>query len=406
MTINKNSKFILLFVIFSLMIMGQVSLDIYLPAMPGMLKYFNTSSMLIQLSITFMLATFSLCQLVMAMLVKRFGKKRLLLIGILLLTFSNIICAMTSSILWFLIMRLLTGVGAGCCNVLARTELIDSFEGHEFKRYSSFLYLSWALVPMIAPLIGGYINHYLNWQAIFWLLSLIGVLMFFFIACCYIPRREISARFDMQQAINSYRELIAGDGKYFMHLILCVVLSFSTLITLVQCLPFYLHSVQHFNSLQIGHTLFIIGLATILGVYINLALLKITKLDYVVYIGLLLMSILSILMLRLDDVFVSRTGIIVLIAGFFVIRVGVALVLPNVQSVAMSLRKDLSSYASALLGFMTYIGSMVISYAVSHLPHTSVWPLLAALMVECVMCLTVYLLRPNTPAITPRSSQA
>ena len=47
------------------------------------------------------------------------------------------------------------------------------------------------------------------------------------------------------------------------------------------------------------------------------------------------------------------------------------------------------------LGFFTYFGTVVISYAVSHLPHKNIWPLLATLLVESVMCVMVYLLRPS-----------
>ncbi|MCH9769652.1 MAG: MFS transporter, partial [Gammaproteobacteria bacterium] len=62
--------------------------------------------------------------------------------------------------------------------VNARAIAIDIYKGAEFKKCVAYLAIAWALGPILAPAIGGYLQHYFSWRAPFYFLTAYGVIVF------------------------------------------------------------------------------------------------------------------------------------------------------------------------------------------------------------------------------------
>jgi DHA1 family bicyclomycin/chloramphenicol resistance-like MFS transporter len=395
MTQQKSTARSLLPIIILLTIFGQLSADAYLPVMPNMTLQLHTSSLLMQISITVFFFSFALSQLLTPLFSPYLSYRHLSLIALCLLSASNLLCAFTHSMIVFIILRSLTGLGAGLSNVLARTLLVQHHHGQQLNRYSSYMYLAWTMVPMIAPYCGGLIATTFNWQSIFYCLSVISILPCIFIYSIPNPIDNTTMDTSPHTFFQHYKTIIVSKNKYYMHMLLCVCLSFSTMITLLQGLPFFLSQVYHFSTLSISWILAALGTATLLGLFLNLFLLKNFKRTNIIYGGLFLMVAASLSSLYYEHQWTTSILLLFILSCLYLLRMSTSLILPNCQAIALSIHPNLASYASAFFGFFTYFFTFFISYAVAHLPHNSLWPLLATLFVETLMCLTIFLLRPH-----------
>ena len=150
---------------------GMLGVDIHLASMPHIMQYLHTNEMHMQQSISGFLLGMGLSLLIYGPLSDAYGRKPLVIIGLLIATLASFVCAYSDSIQMFLVCRLLQGIGAGVCMGLGRTIAIDVLQGERFTTVGSYFGMFLSLSPLLAPMLGGYIEHNLGWQANFFVLS-------------------------------------------------------------------------------------------------------------------------------------------------------------------------------------------------------------------------------------------
>jgi DHA1 family bicyclomycin/chloramphenicol resistance-like MFS transporter len=84
-------------------------------------------------------------------------------------------CAIAPTIEFLLAVRLLQGIGAGACSVLAMAIVRDLFEGNEARARLSYVSIVRSVAPMVAPTIGVTILRFAQWRAIFVFLAVAGI---------------------------------------------------------------------------------------------------------------------------------------------------------------------------------------------------------------------------------------
>jgi len=156
---------------------GPISLDLYLPALPQLAAELAASPSAAQLSITTCLLGLAAGQLVAGPLSDRFGRRRPLMVGLALYLVTSAACALAPSIAVLLVLRLLQGLAGAAGIVIARAVARDLYSGQELVIFFSRLILISGLAPVIAPVLGGQLNHVMSWRAIFGVLAGIGLLL-------------------------------------------------------------------------------------------------------------------------------------------------------------------------------------------------------------------------------------
>lgn len=154
---------------------GPLAIDLYLPALPQMRTQFATNASLMQLSITSCLIGLALGQLIAGPLSDQYGRKRPLIIGFLLFGLVSLAIAFIHSISLLIGLRFIQGIAGASGQVLARAVARDLFHGQKLTRFFALLNTVNGVFPIIAPIIGGFMIRYVDWQAVFILLALIGV---------------------------------------------------------------------------------------------------------------------------------------------------------------------------------------------------------------------------------------
>lgn len=154
---------------------APMSIDLYLPAFPAMTAYFGTDVARIQMTLSVYMVGFAIAQTIFGPISDRFGRKPTILAGTALYAVTSVACALATSVDQLIVFRLLQALGAAAAPVVARAVIRDLFTREEAARMFAMVMTVTALAPVVAPIAGGYIILWLDWQANFWVLTAFGV---------------------------------------------------------------------------------------------------------------------------------------------------------------------------------------------------------------------------------------
>ena len=169
----------LLALLAALVALGPLSVDMYLPAMPMMMRALDTDIGQMHLTLSSYLTGFALFHLVCGPLADRYGRKPVLVAGTLVFVAACIGCAQSTTVEELLVFRFLQGAGGCVGPTLARTVARDIFGPRDAARALSLIAMLMALAPAVAPTLGGFVLLVLPWPVIFIFLACYGLLMIF-----------------------------------------------------------------------------------------------------------------------------------------------------------------------------------------------------------------------------------
>lgn len=168
----------LAFVLGLLTSIGPFAIDMYLPALPAIGAALRADVGAVQASLMVFFVAFGLSQIVFGPASDIFGRKAPLYLGIALFVVGSVGCAMAPDVGWLIAFRALQGLGGGAPMVVPRAIVRDRHTGVEATRLMSLLMLVFSVSPILAPLIGSLIIDAAGWRAIFWTVTVIGLLGF------------------------------------------------------------------------------------------------------------------------------------------------------------------------------------------------------------------------------------
>ncbi len=158
---------------------GPLSMDLYLPQLPQLARSLDTSDALAQATMSVCMIGLGIGQLIAGPLSDRFGRKRPLVVGVVLFAVLSAVCAVAPTIEVLLAARLMQGLAGSAGVVISMAVARDLFHGIELSRMLSLLALVTSLTPIIAPVIGGQLARVMDWRGIFFVLAGIGVALVF-----------------------------------------------------------------------------------------------------------------------------------------------------------------------------------------------------------------------------------
>ena len=160
-----------------LIALPRITLDMHLPALPAMADYFHSSDSQLQLTLTLYTLGSAMSLLVAGPLTDHFGRRPVLLAGLLLYVVATVACALADSLTVLIIARLFQALGGCCTTVIGRVIVRDYFDRHEQARLLGLISMAMAVSPMAAPVLGSLMLPFINWRGLFVLLGVIGALL-------------------------------------------------------------------------------------------------------------------------------------------------------------------------------------------------------------------------------------
>ncbi len=156
---------------------GALSMNVFLPSLPKMTAYFETDYRVMQLSVALYLAISAVVQIIVGPISDTYGRRPVMLWVTGLFMLATIGCLMTTNIVIFLTFRMGQAViVAGL--VLSRAAVRDMVPTAQAASMIGYVTMGMSLVPMVGPVIGGALGEAFGWQANFWLLLVLGLVVF------------------------------------------------------------------------------------------------------------------------------------------------------------------------------------------------------------------------------------
>lgn len=349
----------------ALMAFTSLSTDVYLPAMPAMTKSLHGD---IELTITGFLIGFSIAQLLWGPISDRIGRKKPLVIGMLLFIIGSMGCACSQTIEAIVFWRVFQAIGACTGPMLARAMVRDLYPREHSAHMLSTLFMIMAIAPILGPILGGQILKYSSWHTIFWMLSLFGVVML--LALQLLPESLPSlqrTRAPISHAFQHYVTLLKNAS--FMRFTFCVTFYYVAAYAFITGSPqvyinYYGIDAQYYGAL------FAINIVGVIAVsYVNRRLITRYSLEKLLkrasFIGAVSILLLALLVVTHNDNLVTT----VICIFFFFSMNGV--IAACATTAALDLVPTLAGSGSALIGSLQYGSGILSSILLAALPSQS-----------------------------------
>ncbi|MCP8351690.1 MFS transporter [Candidatus Synchoanobacter obligatus] len=144
-----------------------LGIDIHTPSLPSMVTFFQTNNDMLQYAITLFVFGAGLGIFVWGPEADRYGRKPIITLGASIVILSAIAATTTTSIHIFLFLRLLQGIGSGALMCLCRVIAADLLNRKQLANIGASVGLITGMAPMLAPIIGGYIEEHIGWHGSF-----------------------------------------------------------------------------------------------------------------------------------------------------------------------------------------------------------------------------------------------
>lgn len=200
-----------------------LSTDLYLPALPTMSKQLNCSVWEVNLSIVVFFIFVSASSFIWGPLSDKYGRKKMLLIGVPLFIFSSAFCMVSQDVYQLIAARILQATGAGAAMAVNLAIVKDVFPGKKRERTLALAAVLNGMIPVIAPSIGSQIIRFSSWREIFALLAVIGILVLIFVFFLKETNREYSVESTFRTTLRLF--VVLKNPHFYRLLIVFSIVS-------------------------------------------------------------------------------------------------------------------------------------------------------------------------------------
>ncbi|CAN5210726.1 multidrug effflux MFS transporter [soil metagenome] len=246
------SRFRLALILGALAMLGPFSIDTIFPAFAVLEHDLGVGKMAMQQTISMYLLGYAGMSLVHGPLSDALGRRPVILVGIAVFGAASIGCALSTSLPMLLMFRVLQGLSAGVGLIVGRAIVRDALDGDEAQRLMSHISMIFGLAPAIAPIIGGWILGWSNWQAIFWFLSAFALVLLAVTAIALPESHPGENRLPLNTRIlmGGYRAML-GNGRFVL-LALAGTANFGALFLYIASAPAFVLDILKLNEQQFG----------------------------------------------------------------------------------------------------------------------------------------------------------
>ena len=207
---SANSKAFLVILLGVLSAFGPFVVDLYLPSLPQLATFFNSTASMTQLTLTSAMIGLALGQLLLGPISDKFGRKKPLVISLLIYIISTIFIVFAPNIETMIALRLIQGLSSAGGVVISRAIATDLYRGREMTRFFGLLMTINGMAPIVSPILGSLLLEYISWKGVFDFLALIGVAV---LAFCFRLKESLSSENRLQGSLFSLFLLLPKLSK-------------------------------------------------------------------------------------------------------------------------------------------------------------------------------------------------
>lgn len=328
--------------------MAPISTDIALPSYAATAEALGATQAAVAVSLSLFMIGYAVGPLVYGPLSERFGRRPILIVGLVLYVIAGLVCAATSSLGGLLAGRLVQGVSAASASVLALAIVRDLYEGVEARRKLSYVMLILGLMPMIAPTIGAVVLGAFGWRGVYAAMACAGLLL---LAAVVLGlgeslRRRNPEALAPRQLLASYGEVVRHPSGFGFSVL--GALCFGVMFSFIAGSSMLFMEDLGVSAATYGYLFAVPVLGMMAGTMLNARLSSRGVSDLRIMTGGL--ALVSVAVTALVAVIALGTKEAALVVGLLLVNnLGIGLVLPNASHRALQPMPHLAGIASAVL---------------------------------------------------------
>ncbi len=334
---------------------SALTMNIFLPSLPGMTAYFATDYRLMQLSVSLYLGVSALLQIVIGPISDRYGRRSVLLWSVALFLAATIGTIFAPTIGVFLAFRMMQAVIAAGM-VLSRAVIRDMVPAEQAASMIGYVTMGMALVPMVGPMIGGVLDEAFGWQANFVLLLLLGAATLWLI-WSDLGETAAGQRARFADQVRQYPELL-GSPRFWGY---CLAAAFSSgsFFAYLGGAPYVGSEIFHLSPGLLGLYMAAPALGYALGNYVSGRYSVRIGIDPMILTGTAITAACMAILTAVAAV--GLAGPNIFFGAIVSVGVGNGLALPNANAGMLSVRPGLAGTASGLGGAIMIGGGAAVS---------------------------------------------
>ena len=324
--------------------LSVLSLTMFLPSLPSIAAEFDVSYALVSLSIAGYLATTAVVQLIMGPLSDRYGRRPVLLTGLLIFALASLGCAFAPDIRTFLAFRVLQAAiisGYTVASAIVR----DTAPTHEAASRLGYINMAMAIGPILGPMLGGLIDELFGWRAGFVVYAAMGLTLF---AICWRDLGETHhARSASLGAQFRAWPALVGSGRFWAFVV-CMAFTTGTFYTFLAGAPVVAQTVLDLSPAHLGFWMGTITGGFLLGSFLSGRYARVVSLSRMMLAGRMVAG--AGLACGLVLFFAGYVSEYTLFGATVFAGLGNGLTMPSSNAGALSIRPDLAGSAAGLAG--------------------------------------------------------
>jgi DHA1 family bicyclomycin/chloramphenicol resistance-like MFS transporter len=377
----------LVVILATLSVITPLGIDMYLPALPSMAKFYGATDSDPQFTLSTYFLGFAIGQAFYGPIADRFGRIPPLYFGMTVYSLASLGCIFAPSIDALAGFRFLQALGGCAGSVLSRAMVRDLFTGADAVRVFSRVLLVFGLGPILAPFIGGYMLYFFDWHGIFAVLTLAGivalVVIFFRLDETRDPQHIRPLR--IGSVVVGYWRLLTH--RLFIRYVLCGATMMAGTFAYIAGSPFVIEDLYGLSSQTFPWVFGINALGFIIASQINVRAQRRWSADRVLFAALVFQMAAAIVLLV--DGWTGWGGLWGILVPLFFWISTMGFVNPNTTALAMAPFAANAGAASALLGVVQFVLAAISSALVGWLEDGTAHPMVSVMALCSALSLSI-----------------
>lgn len=339
-----------------LVLIGPLSMTLFTPAMPEMVRTFGTNEAVVTLTLSLYFAGFALAQLICGPLSDGFGRKPVIYAFLGIYLAASLMAFFSPTIEMLIGSRFLQGVGAAVGIAISRAIVRDLFTGERSARIMNMISLILGIGPALAPTLGGLTMEFFGWRAIFVIMLALAVLVILVTRIILVETGEPDlSRIRPRALLGAYGSLL-GNG-YFMTTGLVLAGTLGAFYTQAVLLPFVLIDRAGLTPTQFGLGMIMQTGSFFIGSLIVRRLTRHHGAYRIMPVGIGFLSVGSIALAVLMRV--AEPTLLTVIGPIAFYAFGTAFIMPGILTASLAPFPHMAGTAAAMGGFLQMAGGLV-----------------------------------------------
>jgi MFS transporter, DHA1 family, multidrug resistance protein len=328
---------------------GPMALNILTPAVPGLAVTLAADPSVVQLTLSLYLLGLAAAQLVMGPLSDRFGRRPVVLAGLTLAAVSSVAAIAATSIEALIVARIIQAAGASTGVVVGRAIIRDLYDRDRAAAMIGWVTMATVVAPMLAPMIGGFLDTALGWQAIFAFVGLVSAATLIG-ATFSLPETQAAAMSGGIVRFLAEARLLISSPQ-FCGYALCVAANSAIFFVFIGGAPHAVVTIMGRSSAVYGVWFALNSLGYMTGNFLAAQWSARLGIDRMIWWG----TVLSLIGIAVEIALILAVpdgGPPIIFVPQFLISFGSGLLMPNALAGAVSVRPQAAGTASGFTGFL------------------------------------------------------